>query len=103
MISARPLTNSARLRQRLSSVYARATRSGSRVFHASSAARTFCAAVSAVKGGRGGRLDIGSLRSLIARYWVARTVEAPLRAVKNDTGRRASDHRRRVVADTLGA
>src|SRR6516164_2065825 len=43
--------NSARLRQRLSVVYASATRAGSRVFYASSAIRAFCAAVSAVKGG----------------------------------------------------
>src|SRR6516165_9588651 len=47
--------NSARLRQRLSVVYASATLAGSRVFHASSAIRAFCAAVSAVKGGSGGR------------------------------------------------
>src|SRR5690242_11923156 len=47
--------NSARFLQRLSSVYARATALGFRLFQPSSAIRTFCAAVSAVKGGRGGR------------------------------------------------
>jgi hypothetical protein len=38
--ASRPFTNSARLRHSVSSVYASATRSGSRVFHASSAAFT---------------------------------------------------------------
>src|SRR5215467_9506801 len=52
--------NSARLRQRLSVVYASVTLAGSRVFHASSAIRAFCAAVSAVKGGSGGRLILTS-------------------------------------------
>src|ERR1700730_17207454 len=46
--------NSERLRQRLSTVYASATRAGSRVFHASSAMRAFCVAASSVKGGSGG-------------------------------------------------
>jgi hypothetical protein len=55
MISARPVTNSSRLRHTESSVYAPATRSGSRVFQASSAAWTFCRAVSSVNGGSGGR------------------------------------------------
>ncbi len=55
MIDSRPERNSARLRQVLLRVYASATRSGSRVFHASSAMRTFCVAVSWVKGGKGGR------------------------------------------------
>src|SRR5215475_6693002 len=59
-MASRPCRNSARLRHRLSTVYASATRAGSRVFQASSAMRAFCAAVSAVKGGSGGRL-IGRL------------------------------------------
>jgi hypothetical protein len=46
--------NSARLRHSESGVYASATRSGSRVFHAISAAWTFWSAVSSVKGGSGG-------------------------------------------------
>jgi hypothetical protein len=37
-------------------VYANATRSGSRVFQASSAMRAFCVAVCRVNGGSGGRL-----------------------------------------------
>jgi len=45
------LINSDRFRHRLSIEYARLTRSGSRVFHASSAARTFKVAVSRVNGG----------------------------------------------------
>src|SRR3954469_22102240 len=53
--------NSARLRQRLSSVYASDTASGSREFQASSALRAFSAAVSAVKGGSGGRGAIAVL------------------------------------------
>src|SRR6266849_4821053 len=65
-MASRPCRNSERLRQRLSVVYASATRAGSRVFHASSAIRAFCAAVSAVKGGSGGRLiersSFGSFR-----------------------------------------
>ena len=40
-----------------SRVYASATRSGSRVFQASSAACTFCRAVSSVKGGTGGLIS----------------------------------------------
>jgi hypothetical protein len=56
MISARPVMNSFRLRQAESSLYAPATRSGSRVFHASSAAWTFCRAVNPRQnGGSGGR------------------------------------------------
>src|SRR5882672_12148206 len=55
-MASRPCRNSARLRQRLSTVYASATRAGSRVFQASSAMRAFCAAVSMVNGGSGGRL-----------------------------------------------
>src|SRR5262249_41611856 len=50
-----PWRTSTRFRQRLSSLYASDTARGSRLFQASSAKRTFCAAVSAVKGGRGGR------------------------------------------------
>src|SRR5262249_53317596 len=55
-MAARPSKNSDRFRQTLSIVYASATRPGSRVFHASSAIRAFCAALSIVKGGSGGRL-----------------------------------------------
>src|SRR5476651_150077 len=61
-ISARPPKNSDRLRHMLSGVYASATFAGSRPFHATSASRTFCAAVSAVNGGTGGRLTL--MRSL---------------------------------------
>src|SRR5438552_2620489 len=50
----RPLKNSERLRHLLSFVYASATRAGSRLFQASSAARAFRAADSASKGGKGG-------------------------------------------------
>src|SRR6266849_2380951 len=63
-MASRPWKNSARLRQRLSTVYASATRAGSRAFHASSAMRVFCAAVSAVKGGSGGRSIGWSLNSV---------------------------------------
>src|SRR3546814_14601154 len=61
VISSRPCRNSERLRQRLSVVYASATREGSRMFHASSASRTFRAAVSRGNGGNGGRSMVGSL------------------------------------------
>ena len=54
-MSSRPCTNSARLRQRASIEYASDTRAGSRLFQASSASRTFCDALSRVKGGNGGR------------------------------------------------
>src|SRR5688572_10955727 len=54
-MAGRPEKNSARLRHALSTVYANETRSGSREFQASSAARAFCVAVSRVKGGNGGR------------------------------------------------
>jgi hypothetical protein len=54
-MAGRPEKNSARLRHALSAVYASDTRSGSREFHASSAARAFWAAVSRVNGGYGGR------------------------------------------------
>src|SRR5688572_15770841 len=54
-MAGRPEKNSARLRHALSTVYASETRSGSREFQASSAARAFCAAVSRVNGGNGGR------------------------------------------------
>src|SRR5579862_495576 len=59
-ISALPLINSDLFLHRESGEYASATFSGSRVFHPSSAPRTFCVAVSRVNGGSGGRLDIGA-------------------------------------------
>src|SRR5215469_9412472 len=71
MISARPAKNSSRLRQTESSEYAPATRSGSRVFQASSAAWTFCRAVSSVKGGSGGR---GATVLLLHRSHQLRTI-----------------------------
>ena len=58
MISFRPWMNSDRFLQRESIVYARDTFAGSRVFHASSARRTFCVALSRVNGGKGGRADV---------------------------------------------
>src|SRR3954468_4605957 len=58
-MASRPVKNSSRLRQSESSVYAIATRSGSRVFHASSAACTLRRAVSSVNGGTGGRGSTG--------------------------------------------
>jgi hypothetical protein len=64
MISARPVTNSSRLRHTESSVYAPATRSGSRVFQASSAAWTFCRAVSSVNGGGRGLTGPPRLRAV---------------------------------------
>src|ERR1700723_2570699 len=70
-IAARPSKNSERLRQRLSSVYASDTRSGSREFQASSAMRAFWAAVSLVNGGSGGR-DM-----LILGFAVAASVSPP--------------------------
>src|ERR1700692_1963369 len=54
-ISCLPFTNSERFLQRESTVYARATFSGSREFQASSASRTLLIAVSRVNGGNGGR------------------------------------------------
>src|ERR1044072_7688007 len=54
-MAGRPEKNSARLRQALSTVYASDTRSGSREFQASSAARALTAAVSRVNGGNGRR------------------------------------------------
>src|SRR4051794_20191587 len=57
-IASRPVKNSSRLRHCESSVYAAATRSGSRVFQASSAAWTFWRAVSSVKGGTGGLIGV---------------------------------------------
>ena len=51
-MAGRPTKNSSRLRQSESSLHAAATRSGSREFHASSAAWTLARAVSSVKGGR---------------------------------------------------
>src|SRR3954471_18628341 len=62
-MAARPEKNSARLRHALSTVYASDTRSGSREFHASSAARALSAAVSRVKGGNGGRPGAGAFTS----------------------------------------
>src|SRR5262245_55885658 len=53
-IASRPAKNSERLRHTLSGVYANETRTGSRVFQASSAMRTFVAADSESKGGNGG-------------------------------------------------
>src|SRR3954463_9096581 len=54
-MAGRPEKNSARLRHALSTVYASETRSGSREFQASSAARALAAAVSRENGGNGGR------------------------------------------------
>src|SRR5215467_9327871 len=68
--------NSARLRQRLSVVYASVTLAGSRVFQASSAIRAFCAAVSAVNGGSGGRL-MHKLLQTASSVEVATTHDTP--------------------------
>src|SRR6185503_3728301 len=54
-MAGRPEKTSERLRHALSTVYASETRSGSREFQASSAARALTAAVSRVNGGNGGR------------------------------------------------
>src|SRR5215471_16424791 len=67
-MAARPSKNSDRFRQTLSIVYASATRLGSRVFHASSAIRAFCAALSTVKGGSGGRLILTPLSARAPNY-----------------------------------
>ena len=69
--------NCERLRHLLSSVYARATRSGSRLFHASSAARIFCAAVSGVNGGTGGRCAITSIPSVVPNGKTVARAAAP--------------------------
>ena len=50
--------NSERFRHTESAVYAPATRSGSRVFHAASAASTFCRAEASSNGGTGGRIGL---------------------------------------------
>ena len=55
MIAGRPVKKASRLRQAESTVYAPATRSGSRVFQASSAACTLVRALSRSNGGSGGR------------------------------------------------
>src|SRR5712671_294310 len=78
-MASRPSTNSARLRQRLSTVYARATRAGSREFQPSSASRTFSAAVSAVKGGSGGRLMACSPQFEALEHYPIRRLPRPLR------------------------
>src|SRR6185436_5830271 len=75
-IFSRPVKNWSRLRQAESTLYAPATRSGSRVFHASSAAWTFLAAVSAVKGGNGGRSS-GMDGSLFAGRLLRRLAQLP--------------------------
>src|SRR6187455_1409923 len=62
-MAGRPEKNSARLRQALSTVYASETRSGSREFQPSSAARALTAAVSRVNGGNGGRPCAGEFTS----------------------------------------
>ncbi len=54
-VTARRRGNSAQLRQSVGSVWAKATRAGSRLFHPSSARRTFSLANSPVTGGNGGR------------------------------------------------
>src|SRR6266446_4146036 len=62
-MASRPVMNSARLRQMLSTVYASETRSGSRLFQASSASRTFWMAESRSNGGTGGRTCLASIES----------------------------------------
>ena len=57
-MASRPVKNSSRLRHWESSEYALATTSGSRVFHAFSAAFTFARAVSSVKGGKIGVITV---------------------------------------------
>src|SRR5437899_990159 len=65
MISFRPLTNSERFLHRESIAYARATFPGSQVFQPSSARRTFCIALSRVKGGQGGRVVIAAVAMVL--------------------------------------
>jgi hypothetical protein len=57
--------NSDRFLHRESIVYASATFAGSRLFQASSARRTFCIAVSRVKGGNGGRAGVVGLAMIL--------------------------------------
>src|SRR4051812_39749978 len=80
-----PTTCSSRLRHWEVSVYAPATRVGSQVFHASSAACTFWRAVSSVNGGSGGRGSIGCswgrmrLRTLSTRGGRSRSIGSSAR------------------------
>src|SRR3954468_8207132 len=62
-MASRPVTNSARLRQTLSTVYESDTRSGSRLFQASSAIRIFWMAEFRSNGGTGGRTCLASIES----------------------------------------
>src|SRR3954449_8553470 len=87
-MAARPSKNSDRFRQRLPSVYASETFSGSRVFQASSAARTLVIASSRLKGGTGGRDVMAPLPASPAGASVG-----PPRVVERAAGGRARrDH-----------
>src|SRR6516164_6998266 len=96
-MAGRPWRNSTRFRQRLSSLYASDTARGSRLFQASSAMRTFCAAVSAVKGGRGGR-DIrwSPGRPMAARH-TSVIHDGPARASRSPTWHAPPQGNRRGV------
>jgi len=61
MIAGRPVKKELRFRQAESTEYAPATRSGSRVFQASSAACTLIRALSRSNGGSGGRSGMAGL------------------------------------------
>src|SRR5690606_27688859 len=81
-MAALPSMNSDRLRHTESSVYARATRRGSRVFHASSAALTFARAAASSNGGSGGFCSVISILDRL----IGRT-GGPMSAVRRILGR----------------
>src|SRR5262249_30626011 len=104
-MTSRPEKISSRLRQRLSGVYAWATRSGSRLFQASSARRALRAAVSSSNGGTGGLVTTVMVGLLVAQLRAQSTV---LRLQRADSALHTIErgrHRGRVelLWDVLGA
>src|ERR1700682_1955629 len=91
--------NSARLRQRLSSVYASATREGSREFHASSAIRAFWAADSIVNGGIGARFTNIGLYPV--QKSSCRQIDVPTETLQR-SGSLAGGHHRSAPGDRQG-
>src|SRR5258708_7098796 len=82
MISARPVRNSERFRQRLSTVEPRETCSGLREFQLSSAARTFRIAVSLVNGGASVTMAFGCvlmMRSFLQLLLLPASAERPVK------------------------
>src|SRR5882762_5981106 len=98
MMAGRPWTNSARFLHQLSTEYAKATFSGSRLFQPFSARRTFSVAVSCVKGGSGARCaDSFAVFIILLRTAIGQSLESSIPELLHKGCRQANDFARLLI------